>query len=68
MISRLESQQGTTVTHCLDSQRQDYQQARIASRHHSHSQAEEPRTGMISKIELQQGSTATHILESQGQA
>ena len=44
------------------------QQARIAARHHSHSQAGEPRTGMISRLELQQGTTATHRLESQGQA
>ena len=33
------------------------------ARHHSHSQAEEPRTGMMSRQELQQGTTATHQLE-----
>jgi hypothetical protein len=45
-----------------------HQLARIAARHHSHSQAGESRTGMISRLELQQGTTATHCLESQGQA
>jgi hypothetical protein len=44
------------------------QQARIAARHHSHSQTGEPMTGMISRLELLQATTATHILESQGQA
>jgi hypothetical protein len=44
------------------------QQARIAARHHSHSQTGEPRTGIISRLELQQGTTTTHRLESQGQA
>ena len=37
--------------------------ARIAARHHSHSQAEDPRIGMISRPGLQQGTTATHKLE-----
>ena len=67
MISRLELQQGTTATHRLESQGQA-QQVRITARHHSHSQAGEPRTGMISRLELQQGTTATHQLEGQGQA
>jgi hypothetical protein len=31
-----------------------HQQARIAARHHSHSQTGEPRTGIISRPELQQ--------------
>jgi hypothetical protein len=44
------------------------EKARIAARHHSHSQAGEPRTSMISRLELQEGTTATHILVSQGQA
>jgi hypothetical protein len=43
------------------------QQAKNAARHHSHSQAGEPRTDMISRLELQQCTTATHRLEGQGQ-
>jgi hypothetical protein len=44
------------------------QQADIAARHHSHSLAGNPRTGMISRPELQQGIKATHFLKTQGQA
>ena len=69
MISWLELYQGKTATHHLESQKQARdQQARIATRHHSHSLPEEPWTGMISRLELQQGTAATHHLESQGQA
>ena len=64
MINRLELQQGTTVTHSLESPNQ---QGRISARHHNYSQAEEPRTSMISRLELQQDTIPTHFLESQGQ-
>ena len=67
MISRLELQQSTTATHRLESQGQGSLGGQIQARHHSHSQAGEPRTGMISRLELQQGTTVTHSLESQGQ-
>ena len=40
-------------------------QAKIVSRHHSHSLPRESKTGMISRLELQQGTLATHILKSQ---
>ena len=86
MISRLELQQGTTVTHKLENQGQaqsasyncskvpqpltswrakerNYQQARIAARHHSHSPTGEPRIDMMN-IEFQQGTTATHSLRA----
>ena len=43
------------------------QQARMASRHHSHSPTRVPRIGIISRLELQQGTTATHFLISQAQ-
>ena len=62
MISRLELQQGTTVTHFLESK----DQQASAARHHSHSPTGEPRTGMISRLELQQGTIVTHLLEIQG--
>ena len=68
MISRLELQKGTRATHKLESQGQALSAGYNCSRHHSHSQTGEPRTGIISRLELQQGTTATHILESQGQA
>ena len=68
MISRLELHQDTIATHSLESQDRHDQQARIAARHHSHSQTGEPKTGMISRLEVEPGTTATHILESQGQA
>ena len=66
-MRQLKTLQGTVVTHFLKSQGH-CQQARYTARHHSHSQAGEPRTGIVSKLETQQGTTATHILESQGQA
>ena len=91
IVSRLETQQGTTVTHLLESQGQTLsarykhskapqpltcwrfkdrhcQQARNTARYYSHSQTEEPRTGIVSRLETQQGTTATHQLKSQGQA
>ena len=68
MISSLGLQQGTTVTHILESKDRHDQQARITVKHHSHSLSGESRTGMISRVELQQGTTVTHFLESQGQA
>ncbi|KAN0131047.1 hypothetical protein V8E53_011180 [Lactarius tabidus] len=91
IVSRPETQQGTTATHRLESQGQALsagqkhskapqplthwrakyrhcQQARNTARHHSYSQAGEPRTGIVSRPETQQGTTATHRLESQGQA
>ena len=66
MISRLELQQGTTVTHSLRAKNSHDQQARIAARYNTHSLPGETRTGMISRLELQQDTTATHFLESQG--
>ena len=49
----LELQQGSRITHNLRkaNDRHD-QQTRIAARHHSNSQTEEPTTGMISRLEL----------------
>jgi hypothetical protein len=59
-------QQGTTATHHLVSH---HQQARVAARHHSHSQTGEARTGTINRLEVQKGTTVTHYsLERQGQA
>jgi hypothetical protein len=40
IVSRSETQQGTTVTHILESQGQALSQARNTARHHSHSQLE----------------------------
>ena len=53
MISRLELKQGTTATHCLESQDRHDQQARIVAKNHRHSQTGEQRTDTVSKLELQ---------------
>jgi hypothetical protein len=50
IISRLELQQDTTVTHILKSQEPYQQQVRIAARHHSHSHPGEPMIGIISRL------------------
>jgi hypothetical protein len=64
IVSRPETQQGTTATQPLTSWRakdRHCQQARNTARHHSHSHPGEPRTGIVSRPETQQGTTATHI-------
>ena len=66
-MSQLKTLQGIIVTHILKSQGH-CQQARNTARHHSHSQAGEPRTGIVSRLEKKQGTTVTHQLESQEQA
>ena len=45
-------QEGTTATHKLETKDRHDQQARIATRHHSHSLPREPRTGMINRVRI----------------
>jgi hypothetical protein len=63
IISRLETQQGTTATHWRAKDRH-YQWAKNTAMHHSHSQTREAKTGTISRLETQQGTTATYNLWS----
>ncbi|KAI9446899.1 hypothetical protein BJY52DRAFT_1420590 [Lactarius psammicola] len=74
VVSKLETQRGTAVTHFLESRGQassaglKRSEARQPLTGWRAEDRRQPRTGVVSRLETQRGTAATHSLESRGQA
>ena len=68
IVSMLQTQPATVVTHKLESQGQALSAGWKTESYSSHSLPGEPRKGIVSRLEPQQATAATHFLESQGKA